>query len=86
MIFAGAKHIQEINSNQEWWVFGEVSKQFEYEIFFAEADEIGYKRSKRGEQARPNNLLQKDVQGNVIVDTEEPRTILDWLKRKVKWD
>ena len=27
-----------------WWVLGEVAKEIGYEIFMAEAEEIGYKR------------------------------------------
>lgn len=74
------------NANQDWWVFGEVSKHFDYEIFMAEVEEIGYKRTKRGEQKRPNELFQQDEHGNIIVDAKEPKTILDWLKLKVRWD
>lgn len=39
-----------------WWVFGEVSNELNYKIFMAEAENIGYKRTKRGENAMPNNL------------------------------
>lgn len=77
--------ITEINANQDWWVFGEVSKHFDYEIFMAQAQEIGYKRSKRGEQKRPNDLFQGDEHGNTIIDTENPKTILDSLRLKVRW-
>jgi len=78
--------IAEINANQDWWIFGEVSKHFDYEIFMAQAEEIGYKRSKRGDQKRPNELFQEDEHGNIIIDTRNPKTILDWLKLKVRWD
>jgi len=78
--------ISEINSNPPWWIFGEVSKQFDYDIFLAEADEIGYKRTRRGELPRPNDLFREDDRGNIFIDINEPRTILDWLKTKVQWD
>jgi type I restriction enzyme M protein len=78
--------IIEINSNPSWWIFGEVSKHFDYQIFFAEAEEIGYKRTKRGEQKRPNELYQEDANGNIVIDTNNPKAILDWIKLKVKWD
>ena len=29
-----------------WWVFGEVSKALNYDVFMAETESIGYKRSK----------------------------------------
>lgn len=78
--------ISEINTNQEWWVFGEVSKHLNYEIFMAEADEIGYKRTKRGDQKQPNELFQENECGNIIIDIENPKAILDFLKPGVRWD
>lgn len=78
--------IEEINSNQEWWIFSEVSNCFDYEILMAEAKEIGYKRTKRGEQSRSNDLFREDNHMNIIVDLKNPTTILDWFKCKVKWD
>ena len=41
-----------------WWVFGEVAKKFNYDIFMAEVDNIGYKRTKRGEKEMPNELFE----------------------------
>lgn len=40
-----------------WWVFGEVVNTLNYEVFMAEADNIGYKRTKRGEKEMPNDLF-----------------------------
>lgn len=40
-----------------WWVFGEVAKNLDYDIFMAEAENIGYKRTKRGEKPMPNDLF-----------------------------
>ena len=40
-----------------WWVFGEVTKAFDYDIFMAEAENVGYKRTKRGENPMPNDLF-----------------------------
>jgi type I restriction enzyme M protein len=39
-----------------WWVFGEVAKELDYDIFMAEAENVGYKRTKRGENPMPNEL------------------------------
>jgi type I restriction enzyme M protein len=41
-----------------WWVFGEVAKECEidYSIFMTEAENVGYKRTKRGENPMPNDL------------------------------
>lgn len=41
-----------------WWVFGKVAKKFNYNIFMAEVDNIGYKRTKRGEREMPNELFE----------------------------
>ncbi len=78
--------LSEIDKNSDWWVFGEVSKYFDYEILLAEAEEIGYKRTKRGEKKRPNELFQTDEHNNIIVDKENPETILDHIKKTVRWD
>ena len=40
-----------------WWVFGEVASQLNYNVFMAEVDNIGYKRTKRGEKEMPNELF-----------------------------
>ena len=41
-----------------WWVFRETAKRFNYDIFMAEVDNIGYKRTKRGEKEMPNELFE----------------------------
>lgn len=78
--------IAEIHRNKDWWIFGEVSKHLDYEILMAECDEIGYKRTKRGEQKRPNELFQEDDHRNIIIDIRSPKTVLDNLKLKIIWD
>lgn len=69
-----------------WWCFAEVTSQkpFDYEIFFAEAEHVGYKRTIRHPEGilQPNDLFQTDDDGNVVIDTENPKTILDWLRSK----
>lgn len=40
-----------------WWVFGEVSKLIDYKIFMGEAENVGYKRTKRGPKPMPNELF-----------------------------
>ena len=52
------------NYCNSWWVFGEVSKHFNYPIFYAEVENIGYKRTKRGEQDK--DIPIKDENGNII--------------------
>lgn len=68
-----------------WWVFGEVANVLNYSIFMAEVENIGYKRTKRGEKSMPNELYRLNVDGEVIVDDGMKETALDFL-RCVKWD
>lgn len=68
-----------------WWVFGEVAKELNYKIFMAEVENIGYKRTKRGEKPAPNELYRTDDNGVVLVDDNVKETALDYL-REVQWD
>jgi type I restriction enzyme M protein len=68
-----------------WWVFGEVAKQLNYQIFMAEVDHVGYKRTKRGEKPMPNDLYRINYDGEIAVDDGIRETALDLL-RDVKWD
>lgn len=68
-----------------WWVFGEVAKEISYPIFMAEAEHVGYKRTKRSEQKRPNDLFRVDSDARVVVDDGLKETILDYL-REIKWE
>ncbi len=49
-----------------WWVFGEVAKEMDYDIFMAEAENVGYKRTKRGENPMPNDLYDIEYAPNSI--------------------
>ncbi|MEJ5035857.1 N-6 DNA methylase [Acinetobacter johnsonii] len=49
-----------------WWVFGEVAKELDYDIFMADAENIGYKRTKRGENPMPNDLYDIEYAPNII--------------------
>ena len=68
-----------------WWVFGEVAKELNYKIFMAEVENIGYKRTKRGERPKPNELFRTDDNGVVLVDDGVMETALDYL-REIEWD
>jgi type I restriction enzyme M protein len=72
----------------EWWVFRNVSKEENYSIFMAHAEEIGYKRGKRKEEKRPNQLFNSEGEYServIYIDTENPETILDYLRKYVLW-
>lgn len=49
-----------------WWVFGEVAKHLDYDIFMAEAENVGYKRTKRGEKSMPNDLFDLEFAPNIL--------------------
>lgn len=77
--------VDAFGNTNAWWVFGEVVKDLSYSIFMAEADEVGYKRSKRSEKKRPNDLFRSDNSGMVLVDDGIKDTILDFM-REIKWE
>ncbi|MEI2635743.1 MAG: N-6 DNA methylase [Methylotenera sp.] len=68
-----------------WWVFSEVAKKFNYKIFMAEVENVGYKRSKRGEKPMPNELYRVNDKGQILIDDGVKATALDYL-RDVTWD
>ena len=76
---------KEFGYANSWWVFEEVSKELDYDIFMAEVDKIGYKRTKRGEKVQPNELYRIDENGNILVDDEIEETVLDYI-RKIVWE
>jgi type I restriction enzyme M protein len=67
----------------EWWVFGEVSKEMDYSIFMAEAENIGYKRTKRGEKPMPNDLFE-EKDGKIDLSDRGDK-ILNLLKKTIEW-
>lgn len=68
-----------------WWAFGEVASKSDYSIFMAEADNVGYKRTKRGEKQMPNELFRTDSNGRILIDDGVNDTILDYM-RALHWD
>lgn len=68
-----------------WWVFGEVAKELNYKIFMAEVENVGYKRTKRGEKPMPNDLYRVNDEGEIVVDDGETKTALDYM-RTIEWD
>lgn len=76
---------EEFGHVNTWWVFEEVAKQLDYSIFMSEVDRIGYKRTKRGEKKQANDLYRVDEYGNVIVEDDKEKTVLDYI-RKLDWE
>ena len=50
----------------------------------AEVENIGYKRTKRGENPTPNELYRANDKGEVLVNDGVKETVLDYL-REVEW-
>ena len=68
-----------------WWVFGEVAMKFNYPVFMAEADNIGYKRTSCGEKQMLNDLYRAGNDNIVLVDDGIKTAILDHM-RDIAWD
>ena len=78
--------IKEIDN--DWWVFSRVSEELDYPIYEVVSKNIGYKRTKRSERIRPNELFQikvKDGKKQFRVDVKNPSTILEEMRRDIKW-
>jgi type I restriction enzyme M protein len=72
----------------KWWVFKNVSKEQDYPIFMAHAEEIGYKRGVRKEEKRQNQLFNSEGEYSdrvIHIDTKNPETILDYLRKNLIW-
>ena len=63
-----------------WWVFGEVAKELDYDIFMAEAENVGYKRTKRGENPMPNDLFDIEY----APQTLNTKDIIDRYEKDIK--
>lgn len=68
-----------------WWVFDEITREIDYDIFMAEADTVGYKRTKRSEKVTANDLYRIDDHGLIKTDDGKEETILDYM-RNIKWE
>ncbi|MCR4423867.1 MAG: N-6 DNA methylase [candidate division WOR-3 bacterium] len=83
------KYEEEIKeADLDWWVFRNVSREQDYPIFMAHAEEIGYKRGVRKEEKRPNQLFNSEGEYSdrvIYIDTQNPKTILDCLRKSVIW-
>jgi len=80
------KKIKEID--EDWWIFSKVSEEMDYNMLMAEAAEIGYKRTKRSERVRPNDLFKTEQQNETmkyVLNFENPTTALEYIRRERFW-
>lgn len=73
-----AKKKKEWHCNM-WWVFRKVSEQMDYTYDSISVENIGYKRTKRGVKYIKNDLMTLDANKRVVVDTQNPSTVLDFI-------
>ena len=76
---------KELGFVNAWWVFNKVSEELNYEIFMAEADNVGYKRKANSIKPMPNDLYRTDQNNEIIVDDDIKEKILDYL-RDISWE
>ena len=67
-----------LNRDKVWWVFSEISRIMNYDFHMAVVEEIGYKRTLRGETKRKNQLFDDDNLNN-------NNTVLDYFRKKIEW-
>ncbi len=53
-----------------WWVFGEVAKKLDQDIFMAEAENVGYKKTTRSNNPMPNDLYDVEYAPTKLNTTE----------------
>ena len=63
-----------------WWVFGEVARELDYDVFMTEAENVGYKRTKRGENPMPNDLYDLEYAPTKI----DTKAIIDGYENEIK--
>ena len=52
----------------------------------AETDLIGYKRTLRTEKITENELYRTNENGKVIIDDGKEDTIVDYMRKNIKWE
>lgn len=68
------------------WVFRKVANELDVRFLCAEIENVGFKRSKRGERSQPNDLFDKEIAPQTIDLTAVAtayRTELDELQKQI---
>ncbi len=75
------------------WIFKRVSAEImktfpttKTTTFITHTDGIGYKRTRRREDVLENQLFSRPPNGDISIDTINPKTVLDLLRREVVWE
>ena len=85
---------------RDQYALRKVASSISYEFPVYEVDEVGYKLSKRGERQRPNHLLRMrgkttnkvisnlhlaDEECTIVIDVDNPQTVLDEIMATISW-
>ena len=77
---------------KHWWVFRYVSEEIEKnypewktKTLIMHTNDIGYKRTKIRHYKTENKLFKQEDK-NIIINTKEPETVLDFMRGLVKWE
>jgi len=68
------------------WVFSEVTNEQPYRILMCEAENVGYKRTRRRENPMPNDLFKTNKEGEVLINIDDPSSLLDHIRKAQIWD
>lgn len=80
---------------EEWWVFTETSNYIckndpvNSNYFIFHVLYVGFKRTKRGERPKPNQLYQIEKVNDkekIIINTSNPKKVLDIIRKETKWN
>lgn len=81
-----SEDLKQIDS--DWWCFSKIANSFNYNIFMAHAEEIGYKRGANREELRNNELFNSVFENEksiIKIDIKNPKSILDYLLNNIQW-
>ena len=65
----------------ENWIFNKISKKIKSEIYYYQADEVGYKRTKIKIKKRENDLFNTDQKRKLKLDGK----LIKEIRKDIKW-
>jgi type I restriction enzyme M protein len=80
---------QVLEIGKDWWVFKQVSADLDYPYVGAEAEQIGFKRTRGLLEPRPNELYRTLGDGEEVIEGNggnSGKAILDAILKGVTWD
>ncbi len=78
---------------RDGWIFKRAAVElvkiypsFKTTTFITHTDGIGYKRTRRREDINENCLFKRLQSGDILINTTNPETVLDYLRKEVVWE